>query len=127
MIGLGLAAVLVQPYTPAVPALPDYSHTTDARFCELVRARAARLPRPLASDPDTILSSLDISCPDRTVAFVYYSELPPWRAGETLRTENRLMCVDGWSPYRSMIQRGWRMTAKWTSRSGESVSPPLTC
>ncbi len=128
MIEFLLGTALAQPYAPAVPPVPDYSQTSDARFCELVQERAARLPRPVVPAEDGItLTALDLSCSDRTVVFVYASEFGFSRYAETLQAENRRLCTDSWAPYRMMIARGWRVTAKWTSRGSETVSPSLTC
>jgi hypothetical protein len=128
MIGLLLGTALAQHYAPTVPPLPDFSQTTDARFCELTREHAARLPIAVVPAEDGItLSSLDLSCSDRTLVFVYASESGFSRFAETLRNENRRLCVDSWSPYRTMIGRGWRISAKWLSRGSESVSPPFVC
>ncbi len=129
MIGLLLGTTLAQPYVPFVPPVPDFSRTTDARFCELVQERAARLPRPVVPAEDGItLSSLDLACSDRTVVFVYTSQSGFLRHAETLQNENRRLCGDNWSPYRTMIGRGWRITARWlVAGVGESVSPPFAC
>ena len=118
-----------QLYAPPIMDRRDYRQASDEELCQFARGHSRDIPQKLFDN--TYITRSVVSCArrDLTIERTTSSNASSLRGGwlvDRLEIWHRTACRDD-APYRSMVERGWRITLRWSLLEGVTEARMVSC